>query len=126
MREKPRICLSWLTSKFSTFDITQPRPSTNATVPAATNTIDTSGFLSVGELEDLLHYLAHRRQRIELTALHLVQEAAQLGISLDRALEVGFRPARSDREHLAPQVLAASLLQPSVRLEMRAMLGDLL
>jgi hypothetical protein len=58
--------------------------------------------------------------------LHLVQEAAQLGIALDRALEVRFRPGRGDREHLAGEVLAAALLEASVLLKMGSVLLDLL
>src|ERR671930_2446819 len=80
---------------------------------------------SVAKVEDLLHYLPHRRERIELAPLHLVQQPPQLGIVCDRLLEVRLRAPRRDREHLAGQVLAPPLLELPLLLEVRAVLRDL-
>src|SRR5918994_779397 len=75
--------------------------------------------------EYLFKYLLHRRQRVELAALHLVEQAPQLGIVGDRPLQVRLRTRRGHREHLTGEVLAAPLVQQPVRLEVRAVLGDL-
>src|SRR5436309_15472158 len=80
----------------------------------------------VAKLEDLFHYLSHGRQRIELTPLNLVEQALQLGVAFDRALQVCLCPARGDREHLAGEVLPAPFVEQAVRLQMRPMLSDLL
>src|SRR5438132_5710652 len=83
------------------------------------------GAVRVAKLEDLLHYLSDRRQGIELAPLHLVEKPPQLRIPLDGTLEVRLRPTGCDGEHLAREVLAAPLLQPPVRFEVRTMLRDL-
>src|SRR6266516_3883994 len=94
--------------------------------PRASSMSANVGAARVAKFEYLLHYLSDGGQRIELAPLHLVEEPPQLRISLDRALQVCLGPARSDGEYLAGEVLAAPLLEAPVRLEMRAVLRDLL
>src|SRR5512133_4339744 len=48
---------------------------------------------SVAKVEHLLHYLPHRRQRIELAPLHLVEQAPELGIVGHGLLEMRLRAA---------------------------------
>src|SRR6266511_4838131 len=76
----------------------------------------------VANFENPLHYLAYRRQWVQLAPLDLVQQAPELRIVGDRLLEVCLRPPGCDREHLARQVLPPSLLEPAVGLEMRTVL----
>src|SRR5947208_6250699 len=76
--------------------------------------------------EHLLEYLSHRRQRVELTCLHLGEQPSQLGVVRDRLLEVPARPARRNREDLAREIRAAPLLELPALLEERTMLLDLL
>src|SRR5437588_82250 len=66
---------------------------------------------SVAKVEDLLHYLPHRRQWIELAALDLVEQAPELGVAGDRPLEMSLRAPRGDGEHLPGEVLAPPLLE---------------
>src|SRR5512133_2990675 len=80
---------------------------------------------SVAKVEHLLHYLPHRRQRIELAPLHLVEQAPELGIVGHGLLEMRLRAPRRDREDLGRQVLPAPLLEPALGLEEGAMLLDL-
>src|SRR4029450_4105591 len=65
--------------------------------------------------ENLLKYLPHGRQWVELPALYLVQQASQLGIVRDSLLQMGLCPRRGDREHLAGEGLASALVEPPVR-----------
>src|SRR5881397_4047760 len=83
------------------------------------------GAVLVAKLEDLLHYLPNRRQRIELAPLNLVEQAPQLRISLDGPLQMRLRATGRDREHLAREILPPALLEQAVRLQVRAMLSDL-
>src|SRR5262249_18749092 len=80
---------------------------------------------SVAKVEDLLHYLPHGRQRIELAPLHLVEQAAQLRIVCHSLLEMRLRTPRGDCEHLAREVPAPPLLETALGLEMGSMLLDL-
>src|SRR5437764_13269264 len=84
------------------------------------------GAVFVFKLEHLLHDLPDRRQRVELAALHLVEQATQLVVARDRALEVRLRTRRRDGEHLAREVLAPPLLEQPFGLEERPVLLDLL
>src|SRR5256714_46685 len=76
--------------------------------------------------EDLFEYLAHRGQRVELTCLHLREQAPQLGGVGDRLLEMMTGPTRGNREHLPGEVGPATLLELTALLEERAVLLDLL
>src|SRR5207302_1438157 len=82
--------------------------------------------VAIVDPEDLLEYLAHRGQRVELTRLHLGEEPPQLGVVRDRTLEVAARAARRDREHLPREVRPAPRLELPALLEERAVLRDLL
>src|SRR5438105_956079 len=53
-----------------------------------------------------------------------VQRAAQLGVALHRALEVGLRPRRGDGEHLAREVPPPPLLEAALVCEVRPVLLD--
>src|SRR5437588_11135841 len=55
------------------------------------------GTAVVAKFEHLAQYLPNRGKRIELTPLNLVEQAPELRIALDRALEVCLRPPRCDR-----------------------------
>ena len=55
----------------------------------------------LANVEHLLHDLANGRQRVELAALHLVEQPPQLGVAGDRLLEMRLRACRGDREDLA-------------------------
>src|SRR5438105_7494970 len=83
------------------------------------------GAVSTAKLEHLPHDLANRAQRVELPLLDLVEEPPQLGVVRDGFLQMRPRPRRRDREHLAREVAAALLLQPSLLAEERAVLLDL-
>src|SRR5437763_7367103 len=76
-------------------------------------------------MENLLHYLPHGRQRIELTPLHLVQQPPQLRVAGDGALQMRLRPAGGDRENLSREVLTPPLLQLPLLFEMGPVLLDL-
>src|SRR5437660_4600708 len=75
-------------------------------------------------VKHLVEDLTDGRERVELPALHLVEQAPQLGIVGDRVLEMRLRPGGRDREHLAGEVAAATLVQLTGFLEMRAVRGD--
>src|SRR4029453_3653330 len=51
--------------------------------------------------ENPLKYLSHSRQRIELAALHLIQQAPKLGVVRHCLFQMCLCPRRRDREHLA-------------------------
>src|SRR5919109_2847770 len=80
---------------------------------------------SVAKMEDLLHYLPHRRQWIELPPLDLVEQAPELGIVRGGPFQVGLDATRRDGEHLAGEVLAPPLLELALLLEVRTVLRDL-
>src|SRR5713226_7384488 len=80
----------------------------------------------IAKLEHPLHDLLYRSERIELPALHLVQEAPKLRIIRDGAIEMGLRAAGCNRKDLTGQILAPALLEPPVGLQISAMLLDLL
>ena len=61
---------------------------------------------SVANAKHLLENLTNRRQRVEPACLHVVQEPPQLGIVLDRVLQVTSCPRRGDLEHLLCEVRA--------------------
>src|ERR671918_569938 len=86
-------------------------PSTRARASSISTSVGPS---SVFNLEHLLHDLANRRQRVELSALDLVEKPAQLGIVADRALEMRFGARGCDREDLPREVLAPPLVEPAV------------
>src|SRR5712691_13206840 len=73
-------------------------------------------FASV-KLEHLLHDLADRGQRVELAALHLVEQPAQLGVVGNGVLQMRLRPRRRNCEHLAGQVAPPPRLQLVVLLK---------
>src|SRR6476660_5256579 len=78
---------------------------------------------SVGiDPEYLLNDLRHRRQRIHLARLHLVDQLRELGVALDRRLEVIARPRSCDREDLTGQVPAPALFEAALPLEEGAVL----
>src|SRR5439155_2449111 len=78
------------------------------------------GAVLVAKVENLLEYLIHGRERVELAALHLVEQPPQLRIPADGALQVPLRPQARNREHLVREVAAAPLLEPPVLREPRA------
>src|SRR5438034_8844116 len=84
------------------------------------------GPVRVANLEHPLQYFPYGRKRIQLSALHLVQEPPQLGIVRDRPLQMRLRAARGDREHLAGEVLPPPLVKQAFGLEMLSVLLDLL
>ena len=57
-------------------------------------------------MEDLVQYLLHGAQRVELAPLNLVEQPPQLGVVGDDRLEMALRARRRDREHLAGEVAA--------------------
>src|SRR5438445_3144218 len=80
---------------------------------------------SVAKLEHLLHDLLHRGQRVELPPLHLVQDAPQLRVVLNRTLEMRLGTTGCNREHLTGEILAPALLEAPLRLQVSTMLLDL-
>src|SRR3954453_1072340 len=83
------------------------------------------GAVFVFKLEHLLHDLPNGAQRVELAALHLVEQASQLGIVCDGPLQVRLRAARGDGQPLAGEILTPPLLEDALGLEERAVLLDL-
>src|SRR5213080_358131 len=83
---------------------------------------------SVGRsnVEHLLEDLTNGRQRVEPARLDVVEEPPQLGIVADGRLEVASCARGGDLEDLLCEVRTPSPLELAVRLEPRAMLGDLL
>ena len=69
-----------------------PRPGSSVRRPYAASLSIGAGVI---DPEHALHDLPHGRERIELAALHLVEQPAQLRIVGDRLLEVDLRPART-------------------------------
>src|SRR5947207_7423099 len=84
------------------------------------------GAVLVANPEHLLHDLAHRRQGIELAALHFVEEPTQLRVVRDRALEMRLRARGRNCEHLAGEVAPPALVELAAALEERAVLRELL
>src|SRR5919205_182935 len=84
------------------------------------------GSVRVANPEHLLKYLSHRRERVELSSLHLVEQAPQLGIVRHRRLEMLLRARRGDREHLAGEVAAPPRVELARLLEVRPVRFDLL
>src|SRR3954465_12249981 len=81
---------------------------------------------SVAKVEHLLHYLPHRRERVQLAALPLVEQPPQLGVVRHGPLEVRLRTAGRDREHLAGEILPPPRLELAVLVEVCAVRLDLL
>src|SRR3989442_15454745 len=84
------------------------------------------GAIRIAKLERLLHDLLHGRQRVELSPLHLVQQAPQLRIVRDSPLEMSFGATGCDGEPLTSQILAPTRLELPLRLQMRTVRLDLL
>src|SRR3954465_12681545 len=100
---------------------------------ASSTSASVGAVRSVAKVEHLLHYLPHCRQRIQLAALHLVEQPPELGIVRDRTLQMRLRAAGCHGEHLAGKVLAAPFLElpflfemRPVRLDLRPQLGNVL
>src|SRR5437763_16796841 len=83
------------------------------------------GAVLVAKLEDLLHYLAHGGERVQLAPLHRIEEPLQLRVALDRAHEARLRARRCNREDLPGQMLPAALLEQPRRRDVRALLPAL-
>src|SRR6478672_283747 len=62
------------------------------------------------DVENLLHDLSNRGQRVELSALNLVEQPTQLGVPGDRLLEMHLGACGRDRKHLACEILSPPLL----------------
>ena len=62
-------------------------------------------------MEHLVNDLSNRGERVELPALNLVEQPAQLWIAGDGPLEMRLRTGGGDREHLAREILAPPLVQ---------------
>src|SRR5919204_1509119 len=77
------------------------------------------------QLEHFFHDLANGRQRIELATLHLVEQPPELGIGLDGAFQMTFRATGCNGEHFCCEVLPSTLLEHSLRIEVRAVRADL-
>src|SRR5438876_8203704 len=93
---------------------------------AASISVSVGPVVSVANVEHLVHDLSNGRERVELSALHLIEQPPQLGIPGDRALEMGLRAGGGDREHLAGEILAPPLLQQPFAFEEGAVRLDLL
>src|SRR5581483_7875927 len=120
-------CTSRPTNRESVSDaytgVTRATPSSRSRAASMSARV---GAVSVAaNAEHLLQNLANCAQRVELTTLYLVEQAAELGIVGHRMLEMGFCPRRRDREHLAGEVPRAPLGELSRFLEVRAVLRDL-
>src|SRR3954453_23955129 len=76
-------------------------------------------------MEHLLQNLAHCTERIELAALHLVEQSSQLGIVRHSMLQMGLCPRRRDGEYLAGEVPGAPPLQLTALRQERAVRLDL-
>src|SRR5437868_4419405 len=83
--------------------------------------------------EHLLQDLTNRTERVELAALHLVEEPTQLRIVCDTFLEMPLCPRGGDCEHLAGKIAPPPFLEPprlleegAVCLELLPQLGDVL
>src|SRR5213592_4511498 len=84
------------------------------------------GAVFVAKLEHLCKYFSNRRQGVELPALDLVEQPAQLRIIRDRTLQAGLRPSGGDREDLPREIVAPLLLEQALGLEKNPVLLDLL
>src|SRR5512133_2359571 len=82
--------------------------------------------VAIRDVKDLLHDLANRRERVELTILNLVEQPPQLVVALYRALEMQLHSRRRDGEHLPREVLAAALLEQSLAFQEGSVGRDLL
>src|SRR5262249_13058419 len=89
--------------------------------------------VSVAKVEHLVNDLLNRGERVELSALDLVEQPPQLRIARHGVLQMRLRARRRDRENFAGEVLAAPLLeQPlvdqegAVRLDVFPQLGHVL
>src|SRR2546423_13866398 len=102
--------------------VTRATPSSRARAAS----MSASSGASAVNLEHLLEDLTHRAERIELAPLYRVEHAPQLRIVLHGALDVLLRACRRDGEHLAGEVLAPTLVELPRRIEVCAMLDDLL
>src|ERR1700746_3536792 len=85
-----------------------------------------SGSSGTIDVEDLVEDLTDSAERVELTALHLVQQPAQLRIVRDRALQMPLRASGRDREYLAREVAPPPLVEAPGVDEEGAVLADLL
>src|SRR6476661_5933238 len=81
---------------------------------AASISVSAGPVVSVAKMEHLVNDLSNRGERVELSALHLVEQPAQLGIPRDSAFEMHLRARRPNCEHLGGEMLAAALLQDSL------------
>src|SRR5262245_7334478 len=70
------------------------------------------------------HDLRDGRQRVDLARLHPVDQLPELGVALDRRLEVVARPRCGHGKDLTGEVPAAALLQATLPLEEGAVLLD--
>src|SRR5215831_3831879 len=82
--------------------------------------------VAIRDVKDLLHDLANRGERVELTILNLVEQPPQLVVARDRLLEMHLRPRRRDGEDLTSEVLAAALLEQPLAHQELAVSLDLL
>src|SRR5690242_10165973 len=93
---------------------------------ASRTSVSVGAVRSVAKVEHLLHYLPHRRERIQLAALHFVQQAPKLRVVCDRLLQMRLCAPRRNRKHLAGEVLAPALVELPFLLEVGAVRLDLL
>src|SRR5262245_14925906 len=119
-------CTSRPTSRDSVSEpytgVTRATPSRRAR--AASMSV-TSGAVTVN-FEDLFEDLAHRTERVELAPLHRIEHTPQLRVVPHRVLDVLLRPRGGDREHLAGEIAPTALVELPGRLEILAVLCDLL
>src|SRR5918992_5138164 len=78
------------------------------------------------DLEHPNHDLSDRGEGVELPPLHLVEQTSQLRIVGHGLLEMELRTGRGDREDLPGEILAPTLVEETMRLEVLAVRRDLL
>src|SRR4051794_28335743 len=96
------------------------------TRPRAASTSASVGAVFVANVEHPLKDVTHRRERVELPLLHLVEQPAQLWIVAHGLLDVTAGARGGDLEDLAGEVAATAQLELPLGFQPAAVLGDLL
>src|SRR6476619_1327617 len=93
---------------------------------ATSISVSVGPVVSVAKMEHLVNDLSNRGERVELSALYLVEQPAELRIPRDGVFEMHLRARRRNCEHLGGEMLAAALLQESLVHEEGAVRFDVL